>query len=206
VQGHPDRTRRFAEDVRHRGGVEPGDDPQRDRFGLVLRQAGQQRDRGAERHPVQHQVLDLAFGGQLKADVGGRAGAAAGTGPGRVDGPVPPDREQPAAELLLAAAEPAQVADHLKPRLAGHVVRVSAAEHPEIAEQAGLQLPPQLEEPGLVARLGERQRAVQLTRFRHHCASQVLTPRACLTWTCVKAGGVKQARRREGHRRATRRA
>src|SRR6202021_2814836 len=88
----------------------------------------------------------------------------------RVDGPVPADREQPAAEVFLTAGEPGQVADHLQPRLAGDVLRVVAGDDAQEPQQRRLQGPPEPQKTGLVACGRPGQGFVQLTGLTRHRA------------------------------------
>jgi hypothetical protein len=63
---------------------------------------------------------------------------------------MPADRKQPAPEVFFAAGETGQVSYYLQPGLAGDVVGVFTTQDPQVTQQAGLELPPQLQEPRLI--------------------------------------------------------
>ena len=70
-----------------------------------------------------------------RVDVSGhQAAAGSPAGPRGVDGAVAADGEQPAAEVIRSALEAVQVPHHLKPRFAGHVVRVIGAKNAQVAQ------------------------------------------------------------------------
>ncbi len=89
MQSNPHRACCLTEDLGNVGGLQAGDDPQRDGLGLVLGQPGEQRHGALYRDAVQHLVLDhLVVREDVQAD-GHRAGRPPGPGSGRVDGAVP---------------------------------------------------------------------------------------------------------------------
>ena len=171
MQGNPHSAWRLAEDPGDVRGLEPGDDAQGYRLGLVRRQPGEQGYRALDGNAVQYLVLDHVMVSQDVEAADHRDRRPPGLGPRRVDDPMPADREQPAPELFLAAGEPVQVADHLQPGLAGDVIRIVAPEHAQEPQQPRLQRPPQLKKPGLVARARPGQGIVE-----HTCVILAIAP------------------------------
>jgi hypothetical protein len=154
VQGYSHRARGFAEDAGHSRRVQASQHPERDRFGLLGRKRGQQSDRPAYRQRVEHLILDQVIIGYGSYGFRHRDGRPALARPGVIDCPVPSDGEQPAPEILITAAKLGQVAHYLQPGLAGDVISIGTIQDAQVAQQARLELLPQLQKSCFVTRLG----------------------------------------------------
>src|SRR5262249_58937606 len=92
--------------------------------------------------------LGRGGGGTLEAGQGRGGGAIGGrrgggrTGRGRVDRPGAGGGEQPCPPRLLISAERPQAADDLKPGLRRDVLLGTRRDHPQVAQQGRVGIPP----------------------------------------------------------------
>ncbi|HUC55875.1 MAG TPA: hypothetical protein VMA95_00630 [Streptosporangiaceae bacterium] len=150
MQGHADRSGGLSEYPGNRRRIQAGQHPEGNGFGLIVRQRTEQLNRLPRRKRVEYLVLYqvvIGYGGYRLWHRNCRPALA---GADIVYGPVPADRKQPAPEVFFPAGETGQVANYLQPRLAGDVFSIFTIQNPQVTQQAGLELPPQLQEPRLV--------------------------------------------------------
>jgi hypothetical protein len=152
--GHPDRTGAAPDHPRHRFGIQPGHHPQQDHFRLEGRQRRHQRHRRPRVKALDRYLSRiLRYRQPGRRHLIQRCRGPSGTAPALVDRAAAGGREQPRPPGLLIPAEAGQAAHHLHPGLGRDVLRCIRRDHPQIAQQRRIAVPPQPRERRLAALL-----------------------------------------------------
>src|SRR5918995_1327050 len=133
-------TGALAEDAGGGGGVEAEHRAQHDGLGLVAGQGADQRDDGLGADLADDVALDVDVVGQVHEVIDRSVDHRPAPGvPEVVEGAVTADGGDPPAEAVGVAAEPVQVAEGLRPRLAGDVLGLSGTDQDgEVAHERWL--------------------------------------------------------------------
>lgn len=152
MAGHPDGAGTSAEQLRHLGDGQAGDDAQEDDLGLGRRQAPDEAQgvlgRGRLHDDIGTVRCRLRHPGARPPPEAGLTGALAS----RVDGAASSSREDPGTPCGLVTREAFQTAHDRGPRLGCHLLGELAAEA-QVTQQSGVQVAPESREGVLVTSL-----------------------------------------------------